>query len=242
MKTGIFGYMSTFWKLAEQEPFTTSEAALYFFLLDKANSQQWRMPICCSTEIVKVYLATSKQNVIKAREGLRDRKLIDFTPGKGNRSHPQYVLLSTNASQLSEQLSEQLTLYKNKDEDKEKGYNADDNARETDLNFEGMKNRFLADEKWQQDVISLISSQGIKNITAAEIKDLLSEFFLYLKTSGIKKRDENDCRRHFINWASKKLSTKLSKLSRYEHSVRLQKGSASGERGAASTSTYFDAF
>lgn len=104
----MFNLVERFWRMAEDSGSTTSEAALYFYLLNRANTQMWRMPIRCPTAIVCVYLNTSKQNVMKAREGLRRKGLITFTPGSGINDNPLYTLTESN-EQLSGQMSGELS-------------------------------------------------------------------------------------------------------------------------------------
>ncbi len=239
MKTSVFEFMSSFWKMAEQETFTPSEVALYFFLLDRANSQKWRMPIRCPTETVKAYIGTSKQNVIKARNGLKKRGVIDFTPGTGNGNYPLYVLLRVDANKLSDglsvQLSDELSLYKNKDEE-----DISNNTREMEPCIEEIENRLLTDEDWQRDVISLMSSKGLTDIHREDINTQLRQFFLYLKTSGVEKREEKECRKHFVNWLSKKLNNKKN-LSN-EHRSYTENQSARSEAGSLAKSSYHDPF
>ena len=38
----MFNLVARFWRMAEDSGATTSEAALYFYLLNRANTQMWR--------------------------------------------------------------------------------------------------------------------------------------------------------------------------------------------------------
>lgn len=49
MESNIYELMSHFWSMAEEKPFTSSETALYFLLLNRANTQHWQMPVVCPT-------------------------------------------------------------------------------------------------------------------------------------------------------------------------------------------------
>ena len=104
----MFNLVSRFWRAAEEEAFTPSEAALYFYLLHKANTQKWQMPIRCPTSTVCAFLSTTKQNVMKAREGLRQRGFIEYHPGSGTHDSPLYTL-TENPSELSDRLSNELS-------------------------------------------------------------------------------------------------------------------------------------
>ena len=68
---GIYDYMNHFWFENENDPCSLSETSLYFYLLYEANRQHWVMPFKVSTQMLVARLNTSKQNVMKAREGLR---------------------------------------------------------------------------------------------------------------------------------------------------------------------------
>ena len=110
----MYDYDHLFWSKNEHTPCSLTEAALYFFLLHEANRQRWKMPFCCNTSIICFRLCTSKQNIINARDKLKEKGLIDFTKGKGKGQPALYTLLSSNEStkvtkKLTVQLTDQLT-------------------------------------------------------------------------------------------------------------------------------------
>jgi len=71
----IYELLNRFWLENEYDPCSATEIALYFFLLNKANTRRWKMPFRCSTELIRMQLSTTRQNVLKAREGLHKKKL-----------------------------------------------------------------------------------------------------------------------------------------------------------------------
>lgn len=202
----MFNLVSRFWRAAEEEAFTPSEAALYFYLLHKANTQMWQMPIRCPTRTICGILSTTKQNVMKAREGLKRRGLIDYHPGTGTHDSPMYSLIEPPSElsgrlspQLSGQLSGQFTLYKNKDKDK-----STTTARtESVLSLEELEKMFLEDEQWQQSVLALLLARNIKGATIEILRTQISQFFLYLRASGQTEGETKDCKNYFVNWLSK---------------------------------------
>lgn len=208
----MFNLVARFWRMAEDSGCTTSEAALYFYLLNRANTQMWRMPIRCPTAIISVYLNTSKQNVMKAREGLRRKGLITFTPGSGINDNPLYTLTECNEqlsgqmsgklpSQLSDQLSESLSPLKDKEIDKE---NSISNARVKNvLGLDDLERLFLADQYWQESVFRLLLSKGMTDASIEMVKEKISMFFQYLRATGQSEREKNDCKNHFVNWLVK---------------------------------------
>ena len=220
----MFNLVARFWRMAEDSGSTTSEAALYFYLLNRANTQMWRMPIRCPTAIVCVYLNTSKQNVMKAREGLRRKGLITFTPGSGINDNPLYTLTESNEqlsgqmsgelsdklpSQLSGLLSESLSPLKDKDKDKD---NSITNARvKKVLGLDDLERMFLADQDWLESVFRLILSKGMTDASIEMVKEKVSMFFQYLRATGQSEREKNDCKNHFVNWLVKQpLNNKFS--------------------------------
>ena len=206
----MFNLVSRFWRAAEEEAFTPSEAALYFYLLHKANTQKWQMPIRCPTSTVCAFLSTTKQNVMKAREGLRQRGFIEYHPGSGTDDSPLYTL-TENPSELSDrlsnelsgQLSNQLPLYKNKDKDR-----FTTTARmEAILSLEELEKMFQEDEQWQQSVLALLLARNIEGATHEILRTQISQFFLYLKASGQTEGETKDCKNYFVNWLSKQQLT-----------------------------------
>ena len=106
-------------------------------MLNEANHQRWQMPIRCNTSIMCLMMKTSKQNIVKARDHLKARGIIDFESGKGTNSPPSYTLLDAttptnvkNASQLSGQLSH----YNKKNKEKENNNTKYDKRRSFEVN------------------------------------------------------------------------------------------------------------
>jgi len=112
----IYSLISSFWRENTYEPFSTAEIALYFFLIDRANSRQWEMPFMCPTSVISNAIQVTRQTVVNARESLRTRNLITYSKGTGKGSHPMYSLVLTDAlteclpDGLSDTLQDSLTV------------------------------------------------------------------------------------------------------------------------------------
>ena len=104
---GIYDYMNHFWFENENDPCSLSEGVLYFYLLYEANRQHWVTPFKVSTQMLVARLNTSKQNVMKARDGLRKRGLIGFSKGEGKGKPALYTLCLTSTDG---EMSQTLTL------------------------------------------------------------------------------------------------------------------------------------
>lgn len=209
----IYELLTRFWMESEEQSFSPSEAALYSFLIAKANQRRWQMPFRCSTTAVCSHINTTRQNIVKARNALKKRGLIDFEAGTGKDDSPQYTILQDGCllsgqlsdgllHTLSEQLSGQLPPYNIKDKDN----NNNNIARENKMkDVEELKEMLMKDEAWQMSVISAIGSAGLR--TPEDINSQLAQFFLMLEAQGVKRREEGDCKAYFYNWLNKRLNS-----------------------------------
>ena len=213
---GIYDYMNHFWFVNENDPCSLSETSLYFYLLYEANRQHWLMPFKVSTQMLVARLNTSKQNVMKAREGLRKRGLIDFSKGEGKGKLALYrLLLSETQSQslpptMTQMLSETLTSklsqslpFSNIKEENNKEEVKEDNSPSPNANIvltlSELKGKLMNDSSWQQDLSSQLAKNGI-NLNAEALSKELQGFFDMLEYKGCKGKEEADCRQYAFNW------------------------------------------
>lgn len=212
----IYELMQRFWRENEYEPFSTAAIAMYFFLIDRANSRRWQMPFKCPTSVISAAIQVTRQTVINARESLRARKLITYSKGTGKGSHPMYSLVLTDALTecLTEELagvlpdgstvglSDSLTPYNIEDRNiKDKNNSSNKTGDVKIMSLEELEHLLVNDEPWLNEIISLLSPSC--QIELPELKSYLCNFFLYLRCQGLKGREEDDCRRYFVNWIKK---------------------------------------
>ena len=214
---GIYDYMNHFWFENENDPCSLSETSLYFYLLYEANRQHWVMPFKVSTQMLVARLNTSKQNVMKAREGLRKRGLIDLSKGEGKGKPALYTLLLSEAQlqtlsptmtqTLSEtvppKLSQSLPLSNikeenNKEEVREEKLFPSSNSKNV-LTLPELRVKLLNDSSWHQDLSSQLVKKGI-NLNAEVLRKELSDFFDMLEQKGCKGKEEVDCRQYAFYW------------------------------------------
>ena len=99
--------MTSFWKEHEYDNFSTSQIALFFFLLNRVQSRNWVMPVKCSTSYASQMLNISQQSVITSREALQRRGLLKFSKGVGKAEVPLYTLV-LDSKEWMEDLSDNL--------------------------------------------------------------------------------------------------------------------------------------
>lgn len=212
----IYEIMQRFWRENEYEPFSTAEIALYFFLINRANSRRWQMPFKCPTSVISAAIQVTRQTVVNARESLRMRNLITYTKGTGKGSHPMYSLVLTDGltecltDGLTESLQDDstvglsgsLTPYNIEDRNiKDKYYSSNKTGDVKILSLEELEALLVSDEPWLNEIIFLLSPSC--QIELPELKSYLCNFFRYLRCQGTKGREEDDCRRYFVNWIKK---------------------------------------
>ena len=213
----LYALINRFGQENDYKPFTTSATALYFYLLYKANSRRWQMPIRCPTTALSQALNTSRQTVITARDELQKRGFIDFIPGQGKTEAPFYTIIDLTddltvdltdklTDNLTDGKTDSLTIYNIKDKNiKDEDNFIDKNAREKKLSLDELERTLTSDDAWHNQLFSLLSKDYPINQT--EILTQLSQFFEYLRCNGFEKREEQDCKSHFFNWLNKKLKS-----------------------------------
>jgi hypothetical protein len=208
----IYALINRYGQENDSEPFSPSEAALYLNLLYKANCRHWQMPIRCPTSKLSIEINVSRQAVIDAREKLKARGLIDYTPGYGKVEAPSYTLIGLTGKltdyltdNLTGNLTDSLTIYNIKDKD---NLNHNNRAREEKLSLDELRQRLSTDAEWLTNIHSLLSKQF--PIAPADVQTKLSEFFEYLRCHGFKEREESDCRCYFFNWLKKQLTNQIN--------------------------------
>lgn len=175
------------------------------------------MPFKCPTSVISTAIQVTRQTVVNARESLRVRNLITYTKGTGKGSHPMYSLVLTDALTecLSDELietlqddstvslSNSLTPYNIEDRNiKDKNHSSNKTGDVKILSLEELEALLVNDEPWLNEIIFLLSPSC--QIELPELKSYLRNFFRYLRCQGTKGREEDDCRRYFVNWIKKK--------------------------------------
>lgn len=113
-------YMNQFWRASAMEYMSTSEVALYAFLVNECNQHRWNMPVPCSTVRICEMLHMSKQTLCSARKNLVRRGLISFSEGKSRHVPSKYSLLiwTDNLTvELTDGLTADFTPLKDKEKD-----------------------------------------------------------------------------------------------------------------------------
>lgn len=109
----IYCYMNHFWFKNQYDPCSSSETTLYHYLLYKAERQQWVKPFRMPTQMLMSYTGLSKQSVIDAREGLKERGLITYSKGGGKGRPALYSLVLNDTDEVYTQQYRRITSSQN---------------------------------------------------------------------------------------------------------------------------------
>lgn len=227
--------INRFWEENRSNRFTTSECALYFYLLNEGNRKFWKMPFSCSSTLIVAETGLTKSTLVRARDGLQTRNLISFTEGIQNSRAPTYVI--NDADNYADSTYE--TAHKTKGEsackgkqgtaykvesktDKDAKCEAVSNSfsKDKDKNLEKMEEnkstmpiyeiekRMMEDENWQRLVLSQLSQMGYDAPKDNNLMPYIKQFFNFQRISNISEREEGDCRQHFFNKLKKEYLSK----------------------------------
>ncbi len=222
----IYDYMNHFWFENENAPCSLSESVLYFYLLYEANRQHWETPFKVSTQMLVARLNTSKQNVMKAREGLRKRGLIAFSRGEGKGRPALYTLCFANSGEggpqtfplsrtmtpkltdsLPQKLSQSLPHSNIKEENNKKEVMEDKHSSSSHSNhvltLSELRTKLQDDSSWHHDLLLQLAKNGI-DLNVETLRKELLDFFDMLEQKGYKEKQEADCRQYAFNWINYK--------------------------------------
>lgn len=184
-------FINHFWSLNQCERFTMAEITLYFYLLNEANSRYWQMPISCATAIVCASIGMSKATLIRAREALKKRGLIEYSIGKQNSRAPTYRLCSvvTDVETAHDTVHVTARATHNKDQNKEDLHNT---AR---VSLDVLEKVLIGDINWQNQIKNQL--KGNNNFPPDDLTPFICSFFNELRIAGVSEKEKSDCRSLF---------------------------------------------
>ena len=210
METNIFYLITQFWHENEQQPFSSRETQLYFYLLAEHNRQRRQNPFSCSTRRITSSLGFSRQTLSRLRKNLQGRGLLVYEKGKNQSTVPRYILiLNPQSSNTGPQDGTPMPRCSNTDPQdgtiiKSNKSNIINNIyKEKFLSLEEIKARLLNDTQWKGKVRELARARGF-DVDEKRVGEWLEEFFLYLQTCGTQTKSIGEAQRYFVNWMIKR--------------------------------------
>lgn len=115
--------INAFWDSATTNPLSTGQVSLYFALLHVCNRSNWTEWFAAPNQVLSVLTGLSRSGILKARNELKQRGLIDFQERATKAT--RYKITMANSTQVGTQISVQNgtqisdTLYKHKQKQKQ---------------------------------------------------------------------------------------------------------------------------
>lgn len=97
--------INAFWDLATTNPLSTGQVSLYFALLHVCNRSNWTEWFAAPNQVLSVLTGLSRSGILKARNELKQRGLIDFQE-KATKA-TRYKITIANSTQVSTQIGVQ---------------------------------------------------------------------------------------------------------------------------------------
>lgn len=123
--------INRFWKIHQFDHFSSAEIAVYFYLLNMANRNMWEDEIAVATAELCASIGMRRSTIIRARQSLREKGLIECREGLRNSRTPVYRIVTSATTKATTKPTTKPTtksttkpttketLYKDKDIDKE---------------------------------------------------------------------------------------------------------------------------
>lgn len=94
--------INQFWQARRRMRLTSSEADLYYFLMQESNIRNWENPFECSNGLITSSISISEKTLIEARGKLQQKGLISFEAGQRKKKSPVYTLLFCDKVSITE--------------------------------------------------------------------------------------------------------------------------------------------
>ena len=167
--------INSFWDSATTNPLSTGQVSLYFALLHVCNRSNWTEWFQAPNQVLSVLTGMSRSGILKARNELKQRGLIDFRE-RGTKT-TVYCITIANSKQAGMQdgVQNSSTLYKHKQKQKQ------NNKKDTNVSKEP-----AAPSK----VKHKHGEYGHVLLTDQELEKLTSEYGTSLTTDAVRYLDE----------------------------------------------------
>ena len=92
--------VNEFWRLNAIEPFSPTDIAVYFYLLNQCNLRHWENPFAITSHQIEVALGVTRKTVLASRKRLEKRGLLTV---ETHRYRPMTVILADVGGDKAEQ-------------------------------------------------------------------------------------------------------------------------------------------
>ena len=187
--------INRFWEANRNTQFTMAETTLYFYLLNEANRNYWQMPVACATAIICASTGMTKATLIRARNGLKKKGLINFTESVQHSRAPTYRIRTFETDGKTATRTAHTT--DNVTNIKDNNTNKEISNHHAHMSIDDLEEILIEDVEWQKNVICQLNEQRISE--SVHLIPYIRKFFACLRICKVSEKEESDCRSHFFN-------------------------------------------
>ena len=200
--------INNFWRMHGSQEFGPNEIALYFYLLNECNRLGWPNPLVRPNSKICLGLGMTEPTLIRCRNKLKIRGVLDFEAGKKSRKAPSYYLknLSSDVSRsvssgVSRSLSSGAGIYKTKrQEEKKTKENSttttrvrEENSRNLEIYFDSSNTPLL------EQVVMELHRANPATSTVADFRRMAEAVVAEWELSRAGHADYRDWSRHLLD-------------------------------------------
>ena len=165
--------INSFWDSATTNPLSTGQVSLYFALLHVCNRSNWTEWFQAPNQVLSVLTGMSRSGILKARNELKQRGLIDFRERGTKTTVYRITIANSKQAGMQDGVQNSSTLYKHKQKQ--------NNKKDTNVSKEP-----AAPSK----VKHKHGEYGHVLLTDQELEKLTSEYGTSLTTDAVRYLDE----------------------------------------------------
>ena len=200
--------INNFWRMHGSQEFGPNEIALYFYLLNECNRQGWPSPLVRPNSKICLGLGMTEPTLIRCRNKLKMRGVLDFESGKQSRKAPSYCLknISSNissgvSSNVSSNESSGVSIYKTirQEENKTKENSStttrgcEENSQNLEIYFDARNSQLL------EQVVMELHRVNPSTRTIADFRRMAEAVVAEWELSGATHTGYRDWASHLIN-------------------------------------------
>lgn len=183
----LYNLLYILWHRQRELNLSTTEIALFFFIVNKGNLKHWEFPVGITTKEICNTLHITEHTVAIARKHLAEAGLITFETGRNAFLPPRYSLTMQTDNDMRPAAMAP----------KPQRTDTGDGISQATITIADAEAALLADDRWHLDVTNLMSQQGM---TPSSVISLIRQFIATLRCRGITRVRPDDIRSHFFNW------------------------------------------
>ncbi len=200
--------INNFWRMHGSQEFGPNEIALYFYLLNECNRQGWPSPLVRPNSKICLGLGMSENTLMRCRNTLKMRGVLDFESGKKSRKAPAYYLKncgsrggSGGGSDCGSREGSGGGIYKTKrQEEKKTKENFTTNTRACEENFRNLEIYFDSRNlQFLEQVVMELHRVNPATSTVADFRRMAEAVVAEWELSGATHADYRDWARHLLD-------------------------------------------